>query len=297
MYSYIEIIQENNVSFLHFYLKRLGRLFPVMAMGAIGYEVLLVIYEYVYHETWSGITPTFWGTIIASLGIQDGWALPNPCVNNPTWYISVLLLCYVIFYSIVHISNRWKICPQYIFVFMIFLGMGIQNFGINLPFLNASSARGYYAFFFGILLADLLKKKEINIKWMLISMVLLVCITTMIVFIPTFMEKGINYIMTFIYYPALIIFCKTPIVDKILNRKVFGEIGRISFDVYIWHSPFFILMFILIKIFKWNLNLNCYWTMIGYAIICYAFGTISHYFIERPLNKMLINKIESIKID
>ena len=96
MYTYVEKIQDN-LTFVKFYLRRLGRLFPLLMVGAISYEIFLVIYQHMYYDSWFGITPTFWGTVISSLGIQDGWALPNPCVNNPTWYISVLMLCYVIF--------------------------------------------------------------------------------------------------------------------------------------------------------------------------------------------------------
>ena len=106
------------------------------------------------------------------------------------------------------------------------------------------------------------------------------------------MSTGINYIMTFIYYPALIIVCKSKVIGKILNRKIIGIVGKISFDVFIWHNPFYILMYIFIKVFNWNLNLGSYWTMIGYAIVCYLFGTFSYYCIERPLSD-LINKREA----
>lgn len=296
MYSYIAIIQNQKVDFLNFYLKRLGRLAPLMAIGAISYEILLVIYEYIYGQPWFDIKPTFWGTIIASLGIQDGWGLTNPCVNNPTWYISVLLLCYIVFYMSVYIASRWNIKPQYIFAVMIFLGMGIQTYGIDLPFLNASSARGYYAFFFGILLAGFLKRKYIGVKWMIVNVITVLILTVLIVLTPDFMDKGINYIMTFIYYPAVIIFFKSQVVKKVFDNNIWGRLGRISFDVYIWHNPFFILLFILIKIFNWNLNLSSCWFMIVYAIICYLFGTISHYFIEKPLNRLVANKFSELII-
>lgn len=160
MYSYIRKVQQGRITFPEFYFKRLSRLFPVMAVGAVTYEIFRAVYQYLYQTSWFDIQTTFWGIIIASFGIQDGWALSNPCVNNPTWYISVLMLCYVVFFMLVYISKRLKISPQYLFIFMIFWGMGINTYGINLPFLNASSSRGYYAFFFGIILAGILKEKN-----------------------------------------------------------------------------------------------------------------------------------------
>lgn len=104
MYKYIAKIKKGE-SFSGFYKKRFLRLFPLMLFGAIMYEIFIIIYQRVYNELWFGIHPTLWGTIIASLGIQEGWGFLNPCVNNPTWYISVLLLCYIIFYMSVVIST------------------------------------------------------------------------------------------------------------------------------------------------------------------------------------------------
>lgn len=193
---------------------------------------------------------------------------------------------------LVYISKRLKISPQYLFIFMIFLGMGINTYGINLPFLNASSSRGYYAFFFGIILAGILKEKKIGKQELAVSCSVLVLITALIVWKSDFMSNGINYIMTYVYYPALIIVCKADIIRKLLNKNIIGKIGRISFDVYIWHNPFYILMYIFIKIFKWNLNLNSYRTMIGYAIVCFIFGGISFYFIEQPLTRWIEKKVK-----
>ena len=293
MYSYIEKIQKG-VTFPKFYLKRLGRLFPLLTVGAISYEILQVIYQHVYQSSWFGTTTTFWGTIISAFGIQDGWALPNPCVNNPTWYISVLMLCYVIFYFLVYIAKRLDLKVQYLFVFMIFLGMGINTYGINLPFLNASSCRGYYAFFFGLLLAEFLEKHDVGKVDAIISAIMIMVITLLIIFKYDFMALGINYIMTFIYYPALILLCRSKSVSKILNRKIIGKLGRISFDSFIWHVPLFLVMYICIKVFNWNLKLDSYVIMICYAAFCYIVGTISYYIIERPTAKLVDKKLKEI---
>lgn len=293
MYSYIDKIKIG-VSFKKFYLKRLCRLFPLLTVGAISYEILLVIYQRIYQDSWFGIAPTFWGTVISALGIQDGWALPNPCVNNPTWYISVLMLCYVIFYFLVYIAKRLDLKVQYLFVFMIFLGMGINTYGINLPFLNSSSCRGYYAFFFGVLLAEFLNKHDIGKVDTLISVIMIIVITLLIIFQYDFMASGINYIMTFIYYPALIILCKSKTVSRVLNRKIIGKLGQISFDVFIWHNPFYLVLYICIRVFNWNCNLNSYVTMMCYAVVCYIVGTISYFVIERPVAKLIDKQMEKM---
>ncbi len=55
------------------------------------------------------------GALFACLGIQAGWASNNPMINNPIWYISVLLLCYAI------IRNKFAF-------FKFFFGKEIHEF-------------------------------------------------------------------------------------------------------------------------------------------------------------------------
>ena len=286
MFSYIEKI-EGGLSFPRFYLKRYLRLAPMLLIGAVVYEFFLVTYHRIYTSSWMDITASFWGIIIDALGIQDGWVLSNPCVNNPTWYISVLLLCYIIFYFIVYLSHKLSIPKEYFFIFMIFLGMGIQTYAINLPFLNNSSSRGYYAFFFGILLHEIIPKIKTNNAKYISCFIVLIVITLLIIFKTEFMALGINYIMTFIYYPSLIFIMKAKSINKIFNLKVFRLLGKASFDVYIWHNPFYILLYIVIKVFNWKLDLASLTTMIGYATFCYLFGVFSYFCIEKPISEKI----------
>lgn len=72
---------------------------------------------------------------------------------------------------------------------------------------------------------------------------MIIVITLLIIFQYDFMASGINYIMTFMYYPALIILCKSKIVSRVLNRKIIGKLGQISFDVFIWHNPFYLVLY------------------------------------------------------
>lgn len=53
--------------------------------------------------------------IISCLGLQAGWGVENPMINNPMWYISVLLLCYIVFYIITKISKKIKISPFWLY--------------------------------------------------------------------------------------------------------------------------------------------------------------------------------------
>lgn len=289
MIPYIKRIQDG-LEFPSFFLKRFIRLFPLMLIGAIAYEIFLTIYESIYQGSWFGINVTFWGTVIASLGIQEGWGLTNPSVNNPTWYISVLLLCYIIFYITTYLGKRWKIPVQYLYIFIIFLGMGIITYGINLPFLNSQAARGYYAFFFGILLGEFMKKRECTNRMAIMLLCVIIIITLLIMYRNNIMASGINYIMTYIYYPAIIMIGKHPLIASFFNKRWMGTLGKISFDVYIWHNPFYLLLYIFIKVFSWNINLDSMRVMVLYTGVCFIWGIVSHYCIEKPISRVLDKK-------
>lgn len=149
MVKYIEKIYNEEITLWEWVLSRAKRLLPMVALSAVAYEFIIIIYNKLYGEAWCGIRVSVWGTIITALGIQEGWGFANPYVNYPVWYISVLLICYIIFYLLTSLSKKLKCLPIYFYIAMIFLGIGISTYNISLPFMNSQVARGYYSFFWG----------------------------------------------------------------------------------------------------------------------------------------------------
>lgn len=297
MFPYVKELSLGGISFKEFYMKRFLRVFPVMACGAIGYECFLTIYNRLYQSegsSWFGEIPNLWGTVISSLGIQHGWGLPDKFVNYPTWYISVLLLCYIWLYILIYIGNRLEISYRYLFVFMIFVGIGTITYHIDLPFFQGQTGRGYCAFFWGLLLADFLKETHRIKKLFLPSFITLFFLTILLVKHSSLIEAEIWNIMVFLYYPPLIIVFKFIFAAKSCRFKWIGILSKASFSTYIWHNPFFILMNIFIKVFHWDLNLQSRRTMIGYAVVCYTFGALFYFFFEKPvalwIDKKFLNR-------
>lgn len=170
------------------------------------------------------------------------------------------------------------------------MGVGVQTYNINLPFLNAQVARGYVAFFAGILLADFLDRKKINIKMGLVCAIVVTILSRLIYTQSPIISDGFSYLLVFCYFPAIIIIAKIPFIKKMFNYKWIGVLGKITFDVYIIHNPLYVLMYIFIKIFNLNINLNSEVTMMLYTVICFATGTIIHFLYEEPINKY-INRV------
>ena len=287
MFNYIERIKEG-LTFKEFFLRRIIRLMPLIIIGAISYEILLYIYPKIFGDYFYNLKPDFWGLIISMLGIQAGWTFENPMINNPMWYISVLLLCYILFYILTKISISKKYNYIYFYIFFIFLGLSIQKNGTDLAFFNSYTARGFYAFFFGLVFSILFNNYKIGKLIKILSIFLLIFITYLILKHYYVIEKSINYTLTFIYYPILIIIFNFDIIKRILSSKIIGKIGEISFNVYVWHGGFILLLSIINKYYSFNINFASYKTMIIFTIILYIFGVISYYFIEKHLRNIIL---------
>ena len=222
------------------YTQRAKRLLPLVSISAIAYELLLLIHYWVYGNTWSNIAVTIWGTVITSLGIQEGWVLVNPGVNNPTWYISVRLACYVVFYLITKLAHKCHFSPAYCYIGMVLLGIGIITYGIKLPFMNSQIARGYYSFFYGLLLANYIKMFGVTKRSSGFSMCCILLLLGIFLTSTDKFQEELVWLLTFLFYPALIILFETDAVKYIFRHKIWQIISQISFDVYIWHTVLFV---------------------------------------------------------
>lgn len=154
-FIYVKKIKEG-WCFREFAYKKITRLIPLLALSVF---VEAAIYLYRIHLG-AEIEISLWGILLNALGVQTGWVTQVKAVNGPSWYISVLLLCYLLFYVVTYLSKRWRIPHTYFYIGTICVGIAINTYGLSLPFLNSSTARGYVGFFTGVLLAAYLKKYE-----------------------------------------------------------------------------------------------------------------------------------------
>ncbi len=290
MFRHIPAISEGSVTLSSWWKKRALRLLPMVAISAIGYELILFAHLKVCGTPWSGIPINIWGTVITSFGIQEGWAFNNPLVNNPVWYISVLMACYVLFYIVTALASKLKCKPIYFYISLILAGISTRTYNINLPLLNPQIGRGYYAFFFGILLAYYVDKKGVNLKELIISLLTLLFFTFVFIFYPRYGENNLNYILTFLVFPALILVFESKLFKKIFRHKIWGTLSSISFEVYLWHNPMLPLMYVLMRAFNLNPNFSNIGTMFLFLLVSWLVGAVMYYSLERPITKFITKK-------
>lgn len=273
---------------LSFMKKKALRLLPLVAISSIVYEILLVIYNAVCGTQWVlGNEISVWGVFLNSVGLQCGWFFKNPGVNNPTWYVSVLLLCYVWFWIIDRVCRKWKVPHLFFWSGLVLLGVLVCAFDLNLPFLNVYAGRGYYAFFFGLITARNLGEREIGFKGSLCTLILLVGMVWGRSAIGTIPEWSRNCLFTLLFYPVLVLFLVSGPVRKLLDFKLFGVLGEVTYDVYVWHVPVMLAMYVVFEQFGIHYNLDYYKCLLGFVGGVFLVGIVSHYLVDRPIQRWI----------
>lgn len=287
MYKYIKDIKDNKISFKDFFLRRYLRLLPMLFFGAILYEIIIYCYIYIYKGSWFGNTPSLWGLLIDGLGIQHGWGFADLSVNYPTWYCSVLLLMYIYFYAAVKLAKKYNISEYVIFIFLILIGCSIPLYKINYPFLNESMYRGLYSFFTGIIIAKVLDKREISLKGTVLSLFVVVTFIYGYIKQNNLFSANINYLLSFVLYPSIIVFLNNKYIKKIFSNKIISFLSDSSFCVFIIHNPLYPLLHMIINVFNINVDFNNILYMFLYLLLCWIIGIAIHYLIENPINKII----------
>ena len=109
MYRYVEKIREG-LSFEAFFVPRALRLLPLVFVSSVAEQVFLGVYKSVCGggTGFDNVSISIWGLVLNAFGLQTGWVFNGYMINNPTWYISVLMLCYVVFYLLSYLVNAGK---------------------------------------------------------------------------------------------------------------------------------------------------------------------------------------------
>lgn len=167
------------------------------------------------------------------------------------------------------------------------MGVFVCAFDLKLPFLNVYAGRGYYAFFFGVIVARILGKREIGFKGSLCTLVLLVGMICGWRYVGIVPEWGRNFLFAFLFYPVLVLFMVSRPMRKLLNFKLLGGLGEATYDVYIWHVPMMLAMYVVFEKFGIHYNLDYYKCLCGFVGGTFVVGIVSHYLVDAPIQKWI----------
>ena len=258
MVPYVTKIQEK-MSFPTFFGKRLIRLLPSLIVTTVLYDVALFFYVRLCNGTLRYPTNiNVFGSIVTALGLGS-WCITKDFEINPIcWYVSVLLLCYILMYIFVFLSKITKIPAGILLAIPMIAGVVITHvteFSI-IPFLSTRIARGYIHFFGGLLIGIIItrlfgKKSEAKI------------VNKDNTDKQNEGKLGIGGIL----------------------KVAINRVGEATLDIYLIQLPMLLLFFIISH--YTGLNLVSGKTMVLYAFCTFVVGGLYYFLIGKRIHSLL----------
>ena len=296
--SYADIEKIKSGKTLHSYWgKKFIRIMPPVALSVICYEALMIFYQLSTNTAFPDNEINLGRTLVAALGIQT-WVFPNSGKNNPIWFISSLLLCYLILYGLVKLSEKhkgWK--TEHYCIVMILIGCATVTNNFSLPLFNRYTGRSFYAFFFGILLWKAMNGWRSRARY-LISGCIFIGLTLVLIFLPDITKAGvaewygINLVLLYLYYPAMILFLDNPFLKRVLSGGGMTFIARISFGAFVWHQVIHTAFIIAMVVANRYYDLAAPVIVILILITDYIAGILSYCLIEKNVIKAVNKRLK-----
>lgn len=275
-------LKSSHISYKKQFLRKIFRLVPYVWISFIGFAIPVVIYKMLYGDWLLGRSYGLNQIISSILMINQGWIKEFPLgLNNPVWYIDVLILCYLIYYILL---CMFKNNAKYVYVVLVGSSLVLKVLHTNgIPFLHDSSLRGYIAFFIGILLYEIYKKYDLsNMKGInIFALIIIACL-------PFVFTKFRYYALVLYTFPLIVL---TSASVKQLSGQWIQKWGGISFEAYLWHIPLHHCMVLICRLFNYDLR-HTYITMIIFTIIVWLFARLLYLNLEVYIsNNIKFNKL------
>ncbi len=290
MYPYIRKIKEG-LSFNAYYIPRLIRIIPMLMFCTVFLEILC--YLMVCQGNTHGMEvyqPNLFGIITAGLGVEIGWGFRDAGIFRQSWYLDVLLLNYLLFFLAVRASVRMRINEKAIFIFLIVLGTVCVNVESTVPFLQVQNGRGYVAFFVGLLLAERIREGNLAL-WKRFSIITLFVYLLYHVFGAHYLVFGKTFLISFFVAPSILIIMQTPTAKKMFSWRGWGELGKISFAIYLIHIVLIVAVYDIMDAVGVNIDFAHGSILLAFLMLVLIVASILHYAFEEPVQKVLEKKL------
>lgn len=148
--TYFSRIQGGELSFPQYIFRRLRKIWPVAMVTLIIVTVGELWYRSLTGETFVVENFDIYHFVLNCLLLQAGWWENSYSFNSPAWFLSTLLLCYVVYYLLVRATGKNKAVFHIACLGIVGVGIMCLTMNCQLPFLHAGfAARGYICFYGG----------------------------------------------------------------------------------------------------------------------------------------------------
>lgn len=157
--------------------------------------------------------------------------------NTPTWFVSALFVCYLLYYIGAACCKR-NVQYYGFLAAWIAVGYWLSGTSLNIPFCYYGNGLAYMNFFLGCALAELfpLVKSHAG-KWKAGALILLVVSFYLMLSCGVeIISGGVDVAFAFWICPMILYLAwEEGICSRVLEWKIFVWLGKISMSVFYWH--------------------------------------------------------------
>lgn len=275
-------------------LHKLLRLYPMIFVST-GCSILVALVYKMYTGQWyNNMYPSFKLILVSLTATQTYVKSVLFAFNNPTWYIGVLVLCYLLWMLGDWICGRYKLGLElYYWIFMVLVGsilmkvlkqVGWMSF---LPANGLGIRRGITAFFLGCILAYVYANYN-HKRIYILSGVVFVFSCALGISNFEYFSRHQKDIFTFLTFPS-ILYCGL-MFENLLKEEIWNFLGKISYEIYIWHAVFLMILMGMVNSLGWSKTFSR-GDMLLFAMSMIGFSVFAYEGIETKIKKCLDLKI------
>ena len=268
-------------------IKKIVRVYPMIFITTTVVIVLNEFAHVVYDEPSTGVLSIFASYLLAfKFSIT-----PNQLgVDGNLWYIGILIFCYGVAYVVKKLEEKLDIHYLFSSVVLVAIGASCVFAGENKAFWNYYTGRGLAAFFLGVILWDIINNRIKIEKWWILTAIEFVIV---ILVVKWMLEVNLDRIESiwgvelFVLFPAILHIGIT--LGRFIKGEIFSVLGDISFEMYIWQAiGFFMVQHVNLRRGLDNLSAK---GIIAFFVVLIAWSYVMNRFVEKPLNKTIMQKI------
>lgn len=239
--GYRDRILEKRVDFGGFIKKRLIKIYPMYLVTDV-IQACFLVYE-------QGMIINFRSIVPNIFMITTGWVDDIYPYNVSCWFVSVLLLCYIVYFVLCRAARENPKLVLYLEIGLALWGYLLLSRDINVPFCYSHDGEGMMNFFIGCILFEIYERNSARANRRLFEG--LFCLLLGFLFLAR--QAGFEQFsgdsrlpFTFLICPAAIMLAlEMKWVGRILESRPFMKLGQISMNVFFWHMPVIVLVNIL----------------------------------------------------
>ncbi|MCR4715769.1 MAG: acyltransferase [Lachnospiraceae bacterium] len=234
----------------------------------------IVFSYYAYTGEWIDNQKYDLATVITSyLFCNQGWLIDfSVGLNNPIWYIDVLILCYILIF-VINKYARSTLARLIIYILIVVaVYLAVFVFSFRTYFFWWSTQRGLIGFFLGAVFQKIYKIEKNALYYLGIPFLL--------VFIYSLINGKALYAISFICLMSFIVILAL-VVKQIHANEI---VSVLAYEAYLWHCPVFLLIVAFDKLFNIGINYSILFMIIS-IIVIELFSYLMYICYEIPVAK------------